>query len=210
MFSLTSVEQDKPFTIEQIANNMQKVFDQTHRLVILVDTTLEPDTFDQLKAEVGKEHIVNVPLAKGQKADNTPVFFIEIKEQSVFDKVKLQLVERISLHYNYDNSAYLVCGFGSSKLDNETLNDRFKKSLVLSDQKSEFLFRWYDPRVLIYLDAIFSEHQLNSLLGIFDHWHFIHPIGYFEWIKKNNEVFVKKALLHKPSIKSLFSNIISK
>lgn len=208
MLALTPFEQGQLFTADEILQNLKKIFDETKRLIILLDTTLDPKIFDQIKADVGDKHIIYIPLAKGQKTDNTAVFFIEIKEQVVLDKVSAELVGKISQHFNQDNNEYYVCGFGSSKLDNEKLNKIFKKTLVLKDDSSEFIFRWYDPRVLIYLDDIFTEYELNSLLGLFDHWQFIHPIGYLEWKKNNLEKFIKKNIYKLSTQQSLALDFI--
>lgn len=54
----------------------------------------------------------------------------------------------------------------------EELRDQIKAKLVISDQGKKILFRWYDPRVMIYLDEIFKTEYVGGLLDGFKEWHF--------------------------------------
>lgn len=66
--------------------------------------------------------------------------------------------------------------------------------MVVQDLNSKILFRWYDPRVLNYLDQVFNEIELNSLLGLFETWEFVHPTGYFTWEKDNSQKFISRKI----------------
>lgn len=168
-------------SVDVIYKKMEAVFEKNNRLLVLLDQTLAPNIFDNLKANFREENIVYIPLAKGNSYKDTNLFFIEIVDKQVFEKVGYELAEYLLNNFDVNNDQYLVHGFGSSNFDNNELNKRFKKSLVLDDIESKFLFRWYDPRVMIYLDNIFSESEMNSLLGNFTQWEFIHPTAYFQW-----------------------------
>ena len=63
----------------------------------------------------------------------------------------------------------------------EELRDQIKTKLVISDQGKKILFRWYDPRVMIYLDEIFKTEYVGGLLNGFKEWHFLHPKGLFSF-----------------------------
>lgn len=170
-----------------IYKNMVSAFNQQSRLLVLLDETLAPNVFDDLKKNFKSENIIYLPLAKGNSYKDTNLFFIEIVDNKILEKVWDELAEHLLDNFEVANDQYLVHGFGTSHYNNEELNKKFKKSLVLDDIESKILFRWYDPRVMIYLDDIFSELELNSLLGSFNQWQFIHPTGYFYWDKKDKE-----------------------
>ncbi|AYO55621.1 hypothetical protein [Acinetobacter wuhouensis] len=85
---------------------------------------------------------------------------------------------------------------------------KFKKSLVFEDIESKILFRWYDPRVMTYLDDIFNEHQMNSLLGSFIQWQFIHPSGYFQWKHIGQNKLQSKAITQINGQQSLALDLI--
>ncbi|WP_335960130.1 hypothetical protein [Acinetobacter bereziniae] len=168
-------------SVETIYQKMQKVFFQHGRLLVLLDETLAPDFFDDLKNNLRVDQIIYIPLAKGNGYKDTSLFFIEISDEKILKDIGFELAEHLLKHFDIANDRYLVHGFGASQYDNDELNRRFKKTLVLQDIESKILFRWYDPRVMIYLDQIFNELQLNSLLANFIQWHFIHPTGYYHW-----------------------------
>lgn len=182
----------KLHSVEAIYQKMLTVFQQHERLLVLLDETLTVDTFDELKKSLRVDNIIYIPLAKGNHYNDTHLFFIEILDKKILEDIGLQLAEHLLNNFDISNHAYLVHGFGASHYENDVLNQKFKASLVLEDIESKILFRWYDPRVMIYLDQIFDELQMNSLLGNFSQWHFIHPTGYFHW-----ENFAQKKLQRK-------------
>ncbi len=182
----SSYELDSP---QSICKKMEEIFLKNERLFVLLDETLAPKIFDDLKQNFRDENIIYVPLAKGNSYKDTDLFFLEITKKEILEKVGLELAEHFAHNLSVSNDQYLVHGFGTSTLENEILNQRFKKSLVLEDIESKFLFRWYDPRVMIYLDEIFDKEQLNRLFGIFENWHFMHPKGYFFWENNNQEEY---------------------
>lgn len=191
-----------------IYKNMVNAFNQQSRLLVLLDETLAPNIFDDLKKNFKSENIIYLPLAKGNSYKDTNLFFIEIVDKKILEKVWDVLAEHLLDNFEVANDQYLVHGFGTSHYDNEELNKKFKKSLVLDDIESKILFRWYDPRVMIYLDDIFSDLELNSLLGSFNQWQFIHPIGYFYWDKKSDEKFFSRKIYKLTSEQSIALDLI--
>lgn len=177
-----------------IYENMVNAFNQQNRLLVLLDETLAPNVFDDLKINFKFENIIYLPLAKGNSYKDTNLFFIEIVDKKILEKVWDELAEHLLDQFDVSNDHYLVHGFGTSQYDNEELNKKFKKSLVLDDIESKILFRWYDPRVMIYLDDIFDEYQMNSLLGNFTQWQFTHPSGYFQWEHISHNKLPSKAI----------------
>lgn len=192
---LKQIEKSPTFnTVEAIYNEMEQQFNQHHRLLVLLDETLAPNIFDDLKQHLDSNNIIYLPLAVGNGYKDTHLFFIEIVDIEVFKNIGQELAEHIVNNAKIENDQYLVHGFGTTDLDNDELNKRFKKSLVIDDIESKILFRWYDPRVMIYLDGIFAENQMNSLFGMFSSWHFIHPIAHFHWEKNTEHRFVKNPI----------------
>lgn len=179
---------------EWIYQKMQTVFQHRQRLIVLLDQTLVPHIFDDLKNSLRAHHIIYVPLAKGNGYKDTNLFFIEIIDEKILKDIGLQLAEHLFDNFDRANHEYLVHGFGTSDYDNDELNQKFKASLVVQDVESKILFRWYDPRVMIYLDQIFNEPQMNSLLGNFTQWHFIHPTGYYHWENIEQHKLQRKAI----------------
>lgn len=181
-------------TVDAIYAEMEKLFHQHNRLLVLLDETLSPNFFDDLKDNFRSDNIIYVSLAMGSGYKNTNLFFVEIVKTEVFKTVGLVLAEYIFKNYQINNDQYLVHGFGTTDFDNATLNINFKKSIVLDDIESKILFRWYDPRVMIYLDDIFNENQMNSLLKNFTSWSFIHPTGSFHWNKNKNKELISSSI----------------
>lgn len=98
----------------------------------------------------------------------------------------LNFIEYLELNYHNENFEYYVHGFGASQLALSAFVDNFKKSIVLNDNKGDFIFRWYDPRVMIHIEKILGENKTKSLLSIFSEWNFIHPLGLYSF--KNNNI----------------------
>lgn len=195
-------------SVEAIYQKMQAVFSQHHRLLVLLDETLAPDVFDDLKKCLREHNIIYIPLAKGNRYKDTHLFFIEILDEKILKEIGPQLAEHLLNNFEISNDQYLVHGFGASHYENDQLNQKFKTSLVLQDIESKILFRWYDPRVMIYLDHIFNEQQMNSLLGNFTQWEFIHPSGYFHWENIQQKKLLKKAIIQVNEQQSLALDLI--
>ena len=191
-FNLASVESN--FSQDKIFEDMESLFNKFGRILVLLDETLEKDSFKELKSCLNEENIIYLPLALGNKPKDTNLFFVEITKREILNKIGKEICEKIITNFEIKNDKYLVHGFGVSSLENKIINERFKKSLVVQDINSKILFRWYDPRVLSYLDQIFHEVELNSLLGIFESWKFIHPTGYFSWDKTKDQQFISRKI----------------
>lgn len=194
MSSFYLVNEIKNYSTDKIFEDMSALLDRTGRLLVLLDETLEADSFSELKSCLKEENIIYLPLAQGNKPKNTNLFFLEIKKKDVLEKVGKEIAKKISNNFEVQNDKYLVHGFGTSVLENNIINEKFKSSVVVQDLNSKILFRWYDPRVLNYLDQIFNEMELNSLLGLFEIWNFVHPIGYFSWEKKQDKKIISRKI----------------
>lgn len=194
----TKLENSKKelITKESIYRKMEIMFNENHRLLVLIDTILAPNSFDSIRSHFKEENIIDIPLAQGNNHKNCNLFFLEIVDKRILEKVGYEIAEHLSNNLNFDNIFYHVHGYGTSLYKNDVLNRKFKKTLVLQDINSKVLFRWYDPRVMIYFGFIFNEHQVNSLLGNFKQWSFVHPTGYLDWTKQNDSEF-KKVFINK-------------
>lgn len=204
-----AIEPNELYSVEAIYQKMQLVFQQHERLLVLLDETLAPHIFDDLKKSLRSDKIIYIPLAKGNGYKDTPLFFFEITDEKILKDIGLQLSEHLFHNFDISNNEYLVYGFGTSDYENDELNRKFKASLVLQDIESKILFRWYDPRVMIYLDQIFNEPQMNSLLGNFNQWHFIHPTGYYQWDNIAQKKLVRKTINKISAQQSLALDLIS-
>lgn len=194
MNSFQILQKQELNSARNIYQQMNIVLENTGRLLILLDETLQPGVFDDLKKSLKVDNIIFIPLAKGEQVKNTKLFFIEITRKEDLEKVGLELAEYMTKNFEIQNHEYLVHGFGTSILKNDEINHKFKKSLVLQDINSKVLFRWFDARVMIYLDDIFTQKELNSLFAIFEKWNFIHSSGYFSWEKNKQEKFIVHAI----------------
>ncbi|MCO8109566.1 DUF4123 domain-containing protein [Acinetobacter indicus] len=195
-------------SVDKIFEEMSSLFEKSGRLLVLLDETLEQDIFKNLKKNCKDENIIYIPLALGNKPKDTHLFFIEITNKELLMQVGKEIAQKFLLNFEIKNDKYLVHGFGTSSLENDQLNAKFKSSLVVQDINSKILFRWYDPRVLSYLDQIFTETELNSLLGLFEDWRFAHPTGYFSWEKQRNEKFISRKISKLSSEQSLALDLI--
>lgn len=191
-FNLANIQSN--FSQDKIFEDMESLFNQFGRILVLLDETLEKESFKELKSCLNEENIIYLPLALGNRPKDTNLFFIEITSKEILEKVGKEISEKMSKNFEIENTKYLVHGVGVSLLENKLINERFKKSIVVQDINSKILLRWYDPRVLSYLDQIFHEEELNSLLGLFESWKFVHPTGYFSWDKQKETKFNSKII----------------
>ncbi|WP_180084680.1 hypothetical protein [Acinetobacter sp. YH12145] len=196
------------YSKDKIYADMESLLDKFGRLLVLLDVTLEADCFKELKRILKEENIIYLPLALGNKSKDTNLFFVEIANREILGKIGKEICEKITANFDIQNNKYFVHGFGASLLENKMINERFKKSLVVQDITSKILFRWYDPRVLSYLDQIFHEVELNSLLGIFESWKFVHPTGYFSWNKTKDQQFISRKIYKLSPEQSLALDLI--
>lgn len=99
-------------SVEAIYQKMQAVFSQHHRLLVLLDETLAPDVFDDLKKCLREHNIIYIPLAKGNRYKDTHLFFIEILDEKILKEIGPQLAEHLLNNFEISNDQYLVHGFG--------------------------------------------------------------------------------------------------
>ncbi len=121
---------------------------------------------------------------------------IRIDDQKVFEQVKDDVLLNLLRNKDMTNDCYFVHGFGASKTESlEELRDQIRNKLVVFDQGRKILFRWYDPRVLIYLNDILEEKNLLSLLDSFAVWHFLHPTGFYSIESQEERAQIKTLAL---------------
>jgi hypothetical protein len=60
------------------------------------------------------------------------------------------------MNLDQNEDGYFIHGFG--KIDDLKIAvQTFKELVIAKDTKNKFIFRWYDPRVLVYLPAIIDK-----------------------------------------------------
>ncbi|GAA5631931.1 hypothetical protein Acal02_02579 [Acinetobacter calcoaceticus] len=157
-----------------------KLLHQYGHIIFLLDNTLNPSIFDDVANTLAKKNIAYIPLAIKKDMETSNLFLIRIDDHKVFEQVKDDVLLNLLRNKDITNDYYFVHGFGVSKTESlEELRDQIRNKLVVSDQGRKILFRWYDPRVLIYLNDILEEKNVLSLLDNFEAWHFLHPTGFY-------------------------------
>lgn len=165
---------------DQLEQQCLKLLNQYGHIIFLLDSTLNPLIFDDLVNTLAKKNIAYIPLAMKKDMATSNLFLVHIENQKVFEQVKNELLQNLIRNKDITNDNYFVHGFGVSKNESlEELRDQIRNKLVVSDQGRKILFRWYDPRVLIYLNDILEEKNLLSLLDRFEAWYFLHPTGFY-------------------------------
>ena len=149
----------------QLEQHCFKLLNQYGHLIFLLDSTLNPSIFDDVVNVLAKKNIAYIPLAIKKDMATSDLFLICIDDHKVFEQVKDDLLQNLICNKDIVNDSYFVHGFGTTKIESlEELRDQIRNKLVVSDQGRKILFRWYDPRVLIYLNDILEEKNLVSLV----------------------------------------------
>lgn len=188
------LEQDGCIPLEQ---QCLKLLNQYGHIIFLLDSTLNPSIFDDVVNILAKKYIAYIPLALKKDMATSNLFLVRIENQKVFEQVKDDLLQNLIRNKDITNDSYFVHGFGVSKNESlEELSDQIRNKLVVSDQGRKILFRWYDPRVLIYLNDILEEKNLLSLLDRFEAWYFLHPTGFYSIESSEQRAQIKPLPLH--------------
>ncbi|MCU4370211.1 DUF4123 domain-containing protein [Acinetobacter courvalinii] len=180
----------------ELAQQCLKLLGQYGHLIFLLDSTLNPSIFDDLVNTLAKKNIAYIPLAMKKDMATSNLFLVRIENQKVFEQVKDDLLRNLVRNKDITNDSYFVHGFGTTKTASlEELRDQIRNKLVVSDQERKILFRWYDPRVLIYLNDILEEKNLLSLLESFEAWSFLHPTGFYSIESSEERTQIQKVPL---------------
>lgn len=181
VFNTTQNEDLKDIT-SKIEEQCIQILSEYGQIIFLLDTTLNDSIFNEVIDNLSNKNIAYIPLAHKKEIVKSNLFFICIDDKKVFEQVKEDLLQNLSRNKNITNDCFFVHGFGVAKTRSlEELRDQIKTKLVISDQGKKILFRWYDPRVMIYLDEIFKTEYVGGLLDGFKEWHFLHPKGLFSF-----------------------------
>nr|WP_174506487.1 DUF4123 domain-containing protein [Acinetobacter sp. Marseille-Q1620] len=162
-----------------VSEKINKIFEKRGHIYFSLDRTLDPSAFDEVLELFQSNDIEYIPLGITKNIESSNLILIRIQDKSLLDKASPELIRYFIQNKEIENDRYFVTGFGSSHLDIEELRDHIKRRLVVEDQGKKILFRWYDPRVIIYLDQIFKPEQLKSLFLYFNEWSFLHPTGFY-------------------------------
>lgn len=156
-----------------------EVFENKGHVYFFLDRTLEHSIFDEIITLFKITEIQYIPLGIQKSFESSNLILIKIEDRKLLDKTISFLVDCFIKNYEPENDHYLVCGFGSSDLAIEDLTRDIKRKLVVKDDDRKIIFRWYDPRVMIYLEDIFEQGQLKNLYAHFSDWIFLHPTGLY-------------------------------
>lgn len=173
-----------------LRNIFRNIFDKNGHLLLLLDTSYKNYIFDDFFDSIDVNNIEYIPLGLSKKKSD--LFFLKINNLNELNEIAFNFIEYLELNYHKENFEYYVHGFGATQLVLSTFIDYFKKSIVLNDSKGDFIFRWYDPRVMIHLEKILGLSKVESLLSIFSEWNFIHPLGLYNFKNPNISTKVKK------------------
>lgn len=174
--------QDKTLykTNEYLSEKIENLFEENGHLFFLIDTTLDNEVLKNVINKIREDQIYYIFFGKGQNSDNSLVL-INITSKKIMDFIKGDLIYNLFRNINFENNSYFVHGFGVSDYSITELGGSIKRKLLINDLGQYIIFRWYDPRVIIYLENIFNDEQFFYLFQDFDFWNFLHPSGYFNF-----------------------------
>lgn len=106
-------------------------------------------------------------ISDSEQGDEVPLQLL------CFNLQQQDVIERIIAIAQDDKQCNAICGWMFSRKTGDHLQRHLSDLLLFKYQSDDWLFRYYDPRVMGRLIAILSVNQLDDLLGIVDSWHFL-------------------------------------
>jgi hypothetical protein len=176
-------------------SQIHNIFDENGYIVFLLDRTLKDYVFDEWINDVKKKNIEFIPF--GISRSEPHLFFLLIDNKAELEKRVDEFSEYLKSNLIEKSNEFYLYGFGVINDDLSIIANKFKKKLKLADSENTFLFRWYDPRVAVYLHTIFESERVNDLFSIFKFWVFTHSSGIYTY--KNDKS--KKSFFRKIGLK---------
>jgi len=173
---------------ENLRGLITDVFEQNSHITFLCDETLLNGFFNEFIDELTDYELEPIEIAASKRNTRSVLFFIKIKAKKDLDHSLDFIIQSLCMNLDQNEDGYFIHGFG--KIDDLKIAvQTFKELVIAKDTKNKFIFRWYDPRVLVYLPAIIDKksERIESFLG---DWHFVFFNGLY--VVKTQE---KRALL---------------
>ncbi|WP_332605331.1 DUF4123 domain-containing protein [Acinetobacter sp. ESBL14] len=175
--------ENKEFNDEMIWENILKVYQQDKHVVFLLDKTLFENFLVEQLPKFSHDEIAYIPIA--QSTQKSPLYLLRLTKIEQLESIRDDLVYFLKKNFDFRNDCYVVCGFGRSADELDVLAKHLRNTLVLNDQGKKVYFRWFDPRVLVYLNIILDDERVASLLHSFDEWNFYHVSGVYLFSKED-------------------------
>lgn len=156
---------------ENLRGLITDVFEQNSHITFLCDETLLNGFFNEFIDELTDYELEPIEIAASKRNTRSVLFFIKIKAKKDLDHSLDFIIQSLCMNLDQNEDGYFIHGFG--KIDDLKIAvQTFKELVIAKDTKNKFIFRWYDPRVLVYLPAIIDKksERIESFLG---DWHFV-------------------------------------
>lgn len=163
---------------ENLRGLITDVFEQNSHITFLCDETLLNGFFNEFIDELTDYELEPIEIAASKRNTRSVLFFIKIKAKKDLDHSLDFIIQSLCMNLDQNEDGYFIHGFG--KIDDLKIAvQTFKELVIAKDTKNKFIFRWYDPRVLVYLPAIIDKksERIESFLG---DWHFVFFNGLYE------------------------------
>ncbi|GAB02687.1 hypothetical protein ACT4_036_00310 [Acinetobacter sp. NBRC 100985] len=156
---------------ENLSELIADLFEQNGHVTFLCDETLLSGFFDEFVDELTDYELEPIEIAASKKNIHPALFFIKIKVKEDLQHSLAFIIQTLLMNLDQNEDGYFIHGFGKvNDLKNKV--QFFKKLVIAKDTKSKFIFRWYDPRVLVYLPAIIDK-KIERIEAFLEDWHFV-------------------------------------
>lgn len=164
---------------KKLSDLISNLFEQNGHISFLCDETLLSGFFDEFIEKLKDYELEPIEIAAGAKKNSRPaLFFIKIKVKEDLANSLDFITHILLMNLDQNEDGYFIHGF--SKIDDLKIAvQTFKKLVIAKDTKNKFIFRWYDPRVLVYLPAIIDK-QSERIESFLENWHFVFFNGLYE------------------------------
>ncbi|GKX61843.1 DUF4123 domain-containing protein [Pragia fontium] len=135
------------------------------KVFFLIDTMAGSVPIGNWKLEAGNDGYWNI--SDSANHDDSPLQLL------CFNLEQQDIIKNLIVTAEDDKQCNAICGWLFSHKHGDDLQRHLSNILLLKHDSDDWLFRYYDPRVMSRLISILSNHQIDSLLGVIDSWHFL-------------------------------------
>lgn len=154
------------------------LFEKNRCVTILCDETLLGGFFDDFINNLTDYELEPIEIAVSKQNNPSTLFFIKLKVREDLENSLDFIIHTLLMNLDQNDDGYFIHGIGKFN-DLKKTAQTFKKLIIAKDTKNKFIFRWYDPRVLIYLQDIIDKkgERIESFLA---EWYFLFFNGLYE------------------------------
>lgn len=163
---------------ENLSELITNLFEQNGHVTFLCDETLLSGFFDEFIDELTDYELESIEIAASTKSSRPALFFIKIKVKEDLEHSLDFIIQTLFMNLDQNEDGYFIHGFGKVDDLKKTVQI-FKKLVIAKDAKNKFIFRWYDPRVLVYLPVIIDK-KSERIESFLEDWHFVFFNGLYE------------------------------